>query len=609
MGPFTPFSRLGHAKMRSLRLLSIVFAFVATLSGGIQARLSKFVPVRRSPGNQPEPAHNAHATAVFPGLSTLERAETCLAERGALPSALGTGGIEPNPLSAVQRCLSACSQSGLAASLAAACARLPFWRRQWRVVIYGNQGLFSVMNSTARAVAGSLRRVLAEKRYGLVAKQRGVQNATVDESVGIVACYLHPWKCTADALQEFQVVAMASNMIALVSHLENATQTACPWFRFIPRDAIVLQTEVLSERLNGNTWTLSEYICLLRSFRVWEINRAMKARLSQTFGVPSSQLRLGSAREWEGEWDMVVDNDVVTYLRAAQAWMQGNQSDESGTALQDLPRYISVPSSLWSRVMQCAGSPSLPADPSKCFASFGAGTHTVCVPLLPPWSPPPSAGTDSASRTINASQPDHVEMEHVANRCCAREGDLMVHVLSSTNGWLQAGIQASHATGGGLDVLFAGTETDHRHRVLDSFAEFGGLRFTWMTMLHGKDLAEAVAQSRVVLSLANFGFLGENKLPRVMPLLALGAAILSEDTRPYDDAEWLSDAGAMLSASSECLPLAAASLAASPARRRAMRAAAFAASTAKPQSLDHSIRKLVDEAVAYSRTCDTHGQQ
>lgn len=181
----------------------------------------------------------------------------------------------------------------------------------------------------------------------------------------------------------------------------------------------------------------------------------------------------------------------------------------------------------------------------------------------------------------------------------------MVQVLTDSQDWLRAAILAPAARSGSLDLLFAGTETDHRHQVLGQFSKVGGLRFAWMTMLHGRQLAAAVANSSVVLSVANFGYEGENKLPRVLPLMPLGAAVLSESTAPFDDAAWLSDAGAIMTATSQCLPIAAVSLAASPSRRQAMQAAALRASTALPQSTDHSVRKLVLDAFHHADGCDT----
>jgi hypothetical protein len=152
-----------------------------------------------------------------------------------------------------------------------------------------------------------------------------------------------------------------------------------------------------------------------------------------------------------------------------------------------------------------------------------------------------------------------------------------------------------------IHVLFAGARTAHRERVLQPLTEIAGLRFVWVDGVYGSVLGRLVNASAVVLSVSAYSVPGEHKLPRVMPLLALGAAVVSERAEPYRDDLWLSDSRAVYAAPPECLGAVTIALLGRAGARDALRSGAHWAAQSLPHATLHSMKQLL-RALATNQT-------
>jgi len=107
---------------------------------------------------------------------------------------------------------------------------------------------------------------------------------------------------------------------------------------------------------------------------------------------------------------------------------------------------------------------------------------------------------------------------------------------------------------GGVDVLFAGAVTERRRVTLRPLQGVEGLTGEWVTDTFGAELAARVDRATLVLSVSSFGARGESKLPRVLPLLARGAVVVSERDAAEGRADaGLIEAGAIIPARRECI--------------------------------------------------------
>lgn len=444
----------------------------------------------------------------------------------------------------------------------------------WVVVVLGNQRDAAVLLGTARAVA-----------TGLTAALR--RRSPDTRSVQVIVCHRRGGAlCKPGALAPFQVVVLGAHVLAathsrapLPWEALRAGAPACAWHASIPPTAIVVNTEVLpvpGQAAAGSAaspWATAEFVCLLRAFRVWDVNRANAARLARHYAVDASALQLGPDAGWARERE--ADGQAAALDPHGEAQDPRDEaagSRQAGAAGGFATEPLAVPpAAAWLHGCE------MPSSPSRCRLPGSTAVAQCLSPLEPPQTP---AGEGS---------------------CCAHASDLLVWRDLATNDIVGVNATVSQRRddpAAKFHVLLAGATTPVREPVIAALREVQGLRVHVAEQALGRELASLVDGSLLSLSLSAYGQRGESKLPRVLPLLARGAVVVSEfGGEPGRDDEWLVQERAVAAAARECIVPVALGLLADPDERvRVSRhAARLAAGEASPSTAD-SIARLLREA-------------